>query len=200
MAHSSLFLRPVRNLKHLLASQLTLSFTEVGIVRLTIHQAKELDISKALSRDLNPLAKVLIRRQVIHATPTYKHTAAPVWESATEFLVSDKESSVITLKIIDDRDLLKDPVIGYLSVRLEDLLKAKEKQRDWFPLSGARSGKVRMTAEWKPLAMAGSVQGAGAYQPPIGVVRLWLKKATDVKNIEATLGGKVRFRRSSSMF
>ena len=38
--------------------------------------------------------------------------------------------------------------------------------------------------------MAGSLHGADQYMPPIGVVRLWLKKATDVKNVEATLGGK----------
>ena len=149
------------------------ALAEVGIVRLTIHQAKELDVSRALTRDLNPFCKVLIRRQVVHKTPAYKHTAAPVWESAIEFLVSDRATSVITLKVIDDRDLLRDPNLGYLDARLEDLLKAKEQQRDWFSLKGTKSGKVRMTAEWKPLAMAGSVEGAGAYRRPIGVVRLW---------------------------
>jgi hypothetical protein len=39
--------------------------------------------------------------------------------------------------------------------------------------------------------MAGSLHGADAYTPPIGAVRLWIQKAVDVKNVEATLGGKV---------
>ncbi|KAF8342603.1 tricalbin [Cantharellus anzutake] len=164
--------------------------TSVGIVRLILHQAKELDLSKALTRDLNPFAKVLLHHQLIHKTPTFRHTASPVWESAAEFLVSDRSSCVIAVKIADERDMLKDPVIGFLSVRLDDLLKAKEQQRDWFPLSGCKTGKLRMSAEWKPLAMAGSVQGAAAYTPPIGVVRLWIKEASDVKNVEAALGGK----------
>jgi hypothetical protein len=87
---------------------------------------------------------------------------------------------------------LRDPVVGYLSVRLPDLLDPKQREagKDWWPLSGCKSGKIRLSAEWKPLALAGSVSGADAYAPPIGVVRLWLDKAHDVKNVEAALGGK----------
>lgn len=84
--------------------------------------------------------------------------------------------------MIDDRDFLKDPVVGYMSVRLEDLLAAKkEAGRDWWPLSGCKSGRLRLSVEWKPLNMAGSLAGADQYRPPIGVVRLWIQKATDVK-------------------
>lgn len=177
--------------------------TTVGIVRLTIHQAKELDSSKMLSDDLNPLAKVFLAsnpRRPIHTTKTFKHTKSPVWESAHEFLCADKKSSVITIQVIDDRDFLKDPCIGYMSIRLEDLLAFNPRNigqggegiepRDWFPLSDCKNGKIRISAEWKPLNMAGSLHGATAYTPPIGVVRLWLDRATDVKNVEATLGGK----------
>jgi Ca2+-dependent lipid-binding protein len=160
-------------------------FAEVGIVRLSLHQAKDLDSSKSMSGDLNPLCKVHLgdNSQHIHKTPRFKHTNNPVWESSTEFLCSDKTSSVITVKVIDDREILKDPVVGYISVRLEDLLNAKSKEagRDWWPLSGCKTGKIRLSAEWKPLNMAGSLHGADKYVPPIGVVRLWLKKATDVK-------------------
>jgi len=92
------------------------------------------------------------------------------------------------VKVIDDRDFFKDPVIGYISIKLEDLLDfTKEGGRDWFPLSGCKTGKVRLSAEWKPLNMAGSLHGADRYMPPIGVVRLWLQKATDVKCIFSPL-------------
>ncbi|KAF9026598.1 C2 domain-containing protein [Rhodocollybia butyracea] len=133
--------------------------TKVGIVRLTIHQAKELDHTKSLS-------------------------------DPHEFLCADKHSSVLTIKVIDDRDFLKDPVVGYMSIKLVDLLAAKAESRDWFPLSNCKTGKIRLSAEWKPLNMEGSLAGADQYTPPIGVVKLHLDKATDVKNVEATLGGK----------
>jgi Ca2+-dependent lipid-binding protein len=166
--------------------------TNVGIVRLTIHQAKDLDQSKA-NGDLDPFIRLFIgdSRTAHLQTDKRKHTNAPLWETSTEFLCSDKQASILTLKVLDDRDFLKDPLIGYMSVRLTDLLETRaEAGRDWWPLSGCKSGRVRLTAEWKPLNMAGSLHGAEAYSPPIGVVRLWLQKAVDVKNVEAALGGK----------
>jgi Ca2+-dependent lipid-binding protein len=174
------------------ATEAELPDTNVGIVRLTVHQAKDLDQSKAMG-DLDPFLRVFLgdNRNPQMETMRTKHTNAPVWEAATEFLCSDKEASVLTFKVLDDRDFRKDPMVGYMSVRLEDLLEAKaEAGRDWWPLSGCRSGRVRLTAEWKPLNMAGSLHGADKYTAPIGVVRLWLQKAVDVKNVEAALGGK----------
>ncbi|EPQ61056.1 tricalbin [Gloeophyllum trabeum ATCC 11539] len=167
--------------------------TTVGIVRLTLHQAKDLDPSKSMTGDLNPFARVYLgdNPAPIHSTTKFRHTLSPVWESATEFLCSDKQTSVVTVKVIDDRDFMKDPVVGYLRVRLADLLAAKkEVGKDWWALAGCTSGRLRMSAEWKPLDMAGSLHGADQYKPPIGVVRLWLDRATDVKNVEAALGGK----------
>ncbi|KAG7450195.1 tricalbin [Guyanagaster necrorhizus] len=166
--------------------------TSIGIVRLTVHQAKELDAKKSLSGDLNPLAKVFLSgsKTPVHVTKAFKHTNNPVWESSHEFLCAKKATSVITVKIVDDRDFLKDPVVGYMSINLEDLLASKKENIDWFPLSNCESGKLRISAEWKPLSMAGSLHGVDQYSPPIGVVRLLLDRATDVKNVEATLGGK----------
>lgn len=164
--------------------RLTPLLSDVGIVRLTIHQAKDLDHTKSLSGDLNPLAKVFLgnSKPAVHTTPLFKHTNNPIWESAYEFICSDKDSSVITIKVIDDRDFLKDPVVGYMSIKLVDLLACMhEAGRDWFPLSQCKSGKLRLSAEWKPLNMAGSLHGADQYRPPIGVVRILLDKATDVK-------------------
>ncbi|KAG0700683.1 C2 domain-containing protein [Suillus ampliporus] len=167
--------------------------TNVGIVRLTIHQAKELDASKSLSGDLNPLVKVFLGNSTsyTHKSQIIKHTNNPIWESPTEFICADKASSVITIKVIDERDFLRDPVVGYMSIRLVDLLQTDPTlDREWWPLNGCKSGKIRLSSEWKPLHMAGALSGADQYVPPIGIVRLWLQKATDVKNVEAALGGK----------
>ena len=151
-------------------------------MRLVLHQAKDLDKSKSMSGDLNPFVKVYLgdHSTATHTSTRLKHTNDPVWESATEFLCTDKKTSVVTIKVIDDREFLKDPVVGYMSVRLTDLLRANEEAgKDWWPLSGCKSGRIRLSTEWKPLEL--SLHGVDQYVPPIGVVRLWLKKATDVK-------------------
>ncbi|KAH8835823.1 C2 domain-containing protein [Flagelloscypha sp. PMI_526] len=166
--------------------------SNIGIVRLVIHQAKNLDASHSMSGDLNPFARVYLNNDAhpIHSTQKMKRTAMPVWESPHEFLCSSKQNTTITIKVIDDRDFLKDPKIGFLKARLTDLLDEKKEGRDWYNLASTKSGKIRISAEWKPLNMAGNLHGTDTYTPPIGVVRLAIDRATDVKNVEATLGGK----------
>ncbi|CAE6534959.1 unnamed protein product [Rhizoctonia solani] len=164
--------------------------TRAGIVRLVIHQAKELEASQSRSGGLNPFAKLLISGSEIHKTRVMKHTLIPLWESSKEFLVTDRVSTIVTIRVLDDRKSTKDFVIGHLNIRLKDLLAAHEKQQDWFPLSGCKSGKVRVSATWKPLNTAGSMRNAAFYSPPIGVVRLQIKCAKDIKNVKATLGGR----------
>lgn len=129
----------------------------------------------------------------VFTTPRFKHTISPVWEAPYEFLCSDKDTSLITVKVIDDRDFLKDPVVGHMSIKLTDLLSCMgEAGRDWFPLSGCKSGRLRLSAEWKPVAMAGSLHGLNSYKFPIGVVRLNIIKATDVKYVSSCLWSMVR--------
>lgn len=167
--------------------------TNVGIVRLVIHQAKDLDHSHSISGDLNPMVKVHLgdKRTAAYKTPVKKHTNDPVWEAAYEFLCLDKMTSKIVVRVIDDRDFLKDPEVGYMSIRLTDLLACNgQAGKDWFRLSNCESGKIRVSAEWKSLNLAGALVTPERYTPPIGVIRLHLDKATDVKNVEATLGGK----------
>ncbi|KIY68099.1 hypothetical protein CYLTODRAFT_395974 [Cylindrobasidium torrendii FP15055 ss-10] len=157
--------------------------TTVGIVRLNIHQAKDLDPSSSI----NPAAFVYVddSRAPNHRTRTLKHTNKPVWESSHEYICSHRSESRITIQIQDD-----DKRIGWVTLGLEDVLSATTSGAvDWFCLEGG-VGKVRLSAEWKPLNMAGSLHGAERYTPPIGVVRLFVEKATDVKNVEGALGGK----------
>jgi len=137
-----------------------------------------------MSGELNPLCKLFVggTAKAIHKTKPVKHSNSPVWEASQEFICADKSTSVITIEVIDERDFLKDPVVGYVSLKLEDLLEAKKVAgRDWWPLSRCKSGKIRLSVEWKPLNMPGSLAGAHQYRQPIGVVRLWVQKATDVK-------------------
>src|SRR5258708_2682897 len=108
----------------------------VGIVRLVLHQAKELDQSKSLSGDLNPFCKVHLNHSASSSFQTnlIKHNNSPVWEAPYEFLCTDKDNAVITVKIVDDRDFLKDPIVGYMSIKLVDLMEAKQlDNKDWFP-------------------------------------------------------------------
>lgn len=196
--------------------------TSSGVVRLTVHQGKELD---PRDKQIDPFAKILLNGVVVHQTQTLKRTPNPVWERPTEFLVTEKSSqssfsldvdfadfvstkgAMIGISVWDDNSFGGNDSLGQIKVSLKELLEAKAKQLDWFPLSGAKSGRLRISAEWKPILMVGSMNGATSYTPPIGVIRLWsvsvleiqnhfadylfrFKRARDLKNVEALTGGK----------
>lgn len=162
--------------------------TATGIARLTVHQAKELDLSRVRGTP-SAYAKVYLgKNQLIHTTPIMKTTNSPSWESHTEFLVADRNRSVVSIRLFDDH--ANGASLGDLSVKLTDLIAARQGGTDWFPLQGLRSGKLRLALEWKPLNIPGGLSGASAYTPPIGVMRIFAKGAQDVKNVEAALGGK----------
>jgi Ca2+-dependent lipid-binding protein len=97
---------------------------------------------------------------------------------------------------------LTDPIIGVFTAKLEDILQMTiSKGADaWYPLSDCMSGKVRVSAVWKPLDMAGNMQGAGSYQPPIGVVRLWyVILPPDPTGADALRSGLRRLMTSSAL-
>ena len=164
--------------------------SETGIVRLTLHQAKDLGGSR--THHLNAFARVYTggSTKEIFSTAVMKQSDEPIWESSTEFLVPERKHSVITIAVLDTQ-FGADPTLGTMTVQLTDLLAARDRQQDWWPLQRSKSGgKIRLTAEWKPVAMTGSLSGAGVYVPPIGMLRVWIKKAVDVKNVEGAMGGK----------
>lgn len=165
--------------------------TTTGVVRLTLHQAKELDYKRSGTSQLSPYAKIYLNGIQVKKTSVIKRTNNPVYEVFTEVLVQKKSAAVFTVKMYDER-VGEDASIGYVNVKLNDLLEATsgDHKNDWFPLNTSKTGRVRLSATWKGVLMAGAINGAGAYTPPIGVLKFWFKKAEDLKNVEALTGGK----------
>jgi Ca2+-dependent lipid-binding protein len=159
--------------------------THAGVVRLTIHQAKNLEKRVGILGDCNPKARILLNGNKVKDTAVLKRTTSPIWEEHFEFLVTERRKAVVGVQIIDH-----DTLSCLLNVKLDDLLSAKDRQQDWFPLSRSKEGRIRMSAEWKPVSMSGSMNGGSGYTPAIGVMKFWMHKAIGVKNVEAAMGGK----------
>lgn len=165
--------------------------TTAGVARLVIHQAKELDYKRTGTSNLSPYAKVYLNGRQILKTAVIKRTNNPVYEVFTETLISSKADAIFTIHMFDDRHG-EDPKIGTVSLKLTELLEltSGEQKLDWFPLTGAKSGKLRISGLWKGIMMAGAINGASAYTPPIGILRFHFDRAEDLKNVEALTGGK----------
>ncbi|TGZ80655.1 tricalbin [Ascodesmis nigricans] len=156
-----------------------------GIVRFTVSQCKELDSDKSMVGQLSPYAVMSLNGKTIHRTKTVKRNNAPAWEESHEILVTNRNQCKLGIQIKDDRDLLADPLLGSYQLSLKDFLDSVEKGVEWFNLSGTKSGRVKMRVQWKPVALTGILGGSGGYVTPIGVMRLHLQNAKNLRNLEA---------------
>lgn len=162
--------------------------SNTGIARFTVEQAKDLDGTKSLVGQLNPYAVLLLNNREIHVTKKLKRTNNPIWDNgSTEILITDRRTAKLGLVIKDDRDLATDPILGTYQIKLDDMLRLMDKGQEWYNLAGAKTGRAKMTLQWKPVALTGIGAGTGGYVTPIGVMRFHFKNARDLRNLE-TLG------------
>jgi Ca2+-dependent lipid-binding protein len=155
-----------------------------GICKFTVENAKELDAEKSVIGQLNPYAVLLLNGKEIHISKKLKRTNNPIWPDATkELLITNRKTAKLGLVIKDDRDLTVDPVIGTYQIKLDDLIELSSKGQEWFRLAGAKSGRAKMSVQWRPVALRGAITGSG-YIEPIGVMRLYFKNARELRNVE----------------
>ncbi|KAK5165778.1 Tricalbin-2 [Saxophila tyrrhenica] len=155
-----------------------------GIAKFTVEQAKDLDGTKSLIGSLNPYAVLLLNGKEVQVSQKLKRTNKPIFPDATkELLITDRKKAKLGLVIKDDRDLATDPILGSYQIKLDDLIELDAKGQEWFNLAGAKTGRAKMTLQWKPVAMKGALLGGG-YVTPIGVMRVHFKSAKDLKNLD----------------
>ncbi len=65
------------------------------------------------------------------------------------------------------------------------MLELMAKGQEWYNLSGAKTGRVKMMAQWRPVAISGIAAGTGGYVTPVGVLRIHFKYARKLRNVEA---------------
>ncbi|CCU98300.1 unnamed protein product [Malassezia sympodialis ATCC 42132] len=164
--------------------------TAAGILRLTLNQARELVSAPEIEGDMSIKARLLLNRKLIKETAEIKTTLSPIFEDVTEMLVVDRYGSVLTVEMVDTRKGAKNAVMASLSVKIDDLVHARDRKQDWFPFPETERARLRMSGQWKPVLMSGSINGSNSYRPAIGALKFWVRGARDLKNVEVLSGGK----------
>jgi len=160
--------------------------SNTGILRFTVEQAKDLDGTKSLVGLLNPYASLLLNGKEIHTTKKLKRTNNPIWDNGSkEILITDRKSAKLGLAIKDDRDITGDQLIGTYQIKLDDMLELMAKGQDWYNLSGVKTGRAKMMAQWKPVSISGIASSTGGYITPVGVMRIHFMNAKNLRNFEA---------------
>ncbi|KAK1064177.1 Tricalbin-2, partial [Friedmanniomyces endolithicus] len=70
-------------------------------------------------------------------------------------LITDRKSAKLGVVIKDSKDLAADVVLGTYQIKLDDLLELSTKGQEWYAMAGAKSGRAKLTLQWKPVALKG---------------------------------------------
>jgi Ca2+-dependent lipid-binding protein len=155
-----------------------------GIAKFTLEQAKDLDGTKSLVGALSPYAVLLLNGKEAKTSQKLKRTNNPIFPDATkELLITDRKKAKLGVVIKDDKDLAADPILGSYQIKIDDMMDLMSKGQEWYSLAGAKTGRAKMTLQWKPVAMKGALL-SGGYITPIGVMRFHFKSARDLKNLD----------------
>ncbi|CAG8454346.1 2027_t:CDS:10 [Ambispora leptoticha] len=156
--------------------------SNVGILRYTIHQAKDIDAKLSVFGQYNPYAELMFNGKLVHTTKTLKRTNNPVWEESKEIFITDKNLAKLTVAIKDSRDFAEDPIVAGWTGSLNEFMHALEKN-DWFNSYDKTSAKLRLSCVWKPVLLDYTPSTTG-YEEPIGVIKINIKGAKNLKNVE----------------
>lgn len=142
--------------------------------------------------DVNAYAIVKVNGQEKLRTATFKRSVNPRWNKFIEVFVADKSNLNFDVTIMNSVDFGDDTVLGRWTSSLIDMENQLVKEKnDWWNLKDG-TGKIHLNMTWKPVPLTGFSAGLtrGSYREPIGVVRVKLNKATNIKNVEMLTGGK----------
>lgn len=169
--------------------------SQSGILRVTIHQAKELDTSKAVAGQLSAFVELQYNKVFMGKTPVKKRSNVPYWEWSNELFIRNAVIDRVRFTIRDQRDLLHDTELGYCELTLREILKmlkapATVPRREWWTVRGSATGKMRLSFTWTPIGFDHivpplSVGGKAPLVPAMGVVRLRVIEAKALANKEA---------------
>lgn len=151
-----------------------------GIARIAVNLARNLK-PKDEKKPFSTYAELHINNKLLLTTSKVKKNNSPAWNSSHEEIIYNRAKTKVRIYIKNADD---DKIIGKISTSLNEFIDASQVDETWFPL--AKGGEVLISTSWKPVALVGA-SGAGGYTPPIGVVRISIEKAEDLRNLE-TIG------------
>ncbi|CAK7909430.1 tricalbin-1 [[Candida] anglica] len=148
-----------------------------GIARIEIGGARHL---KGDSKKISTYAELYINGKLKVTTPVQKGTNAPNWAISHEEIIGNRSKAKVRV-VLKNKD---GKPVGQVFSSLNNFIDSTQVEENWFPL--AKGGEISITTGWKPVGLTDAA-GSGGYTAPIGVVRVSVERAEDLRNLE-TIG------------
>lgn len=158
---------------------------EVGIMKLSVYSAEDLDLSQSVVGILNPYAEVYVNNELIKTSRRLRQNNEPAFGVTFESLVTQQSQTQIQVLV---KDSAEDTIVGRLDTNLQDLIFESSRGQQWISAPPVRPGghpaKFRIGAKWKALGMEDEdieIQN----NAPIGGLRLHIRGANGLVNLES---------------
>lgn len=149
-----------------------------GIARIEVTEARHL---RGKEKGMAVMAELYINNEKKLSTAVQKGTKNPSWGAHHEEIIANRSKAKVRVVVKNPKT---DKVLGQVFSTLNNFIDAAQVDEIWFPLKSG--GEVRINTSWKPVGLT-NASGSGGYSPPIGVVRVSIDQAEDLRNLE-TIG------------
>ena len=119
----------------------------LGRAQVFIVKAKDLVKADLIGKS-DPYAKLSYASQS-HKTPTVKNTQEPKWDFVANFDVPEGDQRNVLVEVFDADKLGRDKPLGKVEIDLADLVNSNDEEGRWYPLTGVKSGKVLLFADFQ---------------------------------------------------
>lgn len=158
---------------------------EVGIMKLSVYGAQDLDLSQSVLGILNPYAEVYVNNKLVKTSRRLRRSNEPDFGVSFESLVTQQSQTQIQVLV---KDSAEDAIVGRLDANLQDVIFESSRGQQWITAPPVRPGghpaKFRIAAKWKALGMEDEkleIQN----NAPIGGLRLHIRSAQGLVNLES---------------
>merc|ERR1712155_408791 len=81
-------------------------------------------------------------------TPTVKNSLEPKWNYELELKIPESHLTEVKFEVFDADKLGKDKSLGVVNIDIGELASINDAQGRWFPLTGVKSGKILLSADF----------------------------------------------------
>lgn len=155
--------------------------TKAGILNFTVVGARNLDAKFSKVGQLSTYCEIEFDGKLFDTSRVAKSTNSPDYSYNKETIIINKAMTQAVFRIRQSQGK-QGPQVGTFRVGLQQLLLENQKEHVWFPLEPPGSGEIQIQTQWKPVVLADG--SGGDYIEPVGVARLTIKHADDLRNLE----------------
>ncbi|QLG74214.1 hypothetical protein HG535_0G00980 [Zygotorulaspora mrakii] len=146
-----------------------------GITKITIEEARGLaDVDEKVSA----YVELYVNAKLVLTTSKAASKNVLSWNQGYEAVIMDRSKTRCRIVIKDD----KGETISAATHSLNDLVDRTQSDKKAIPLQSSK-GLISVSTIWKPVDLDVG-NNAVAYTPPIGVLRILLNKAENLRNLE----------------